>query len=384
MEQLKEENPHITDEDLEIKLSEAVKNKKAANPGPRVRGDPAMLGFLPQRLNPPAIPPIQHLIPPVQPVPPPAQPDVRAAREVQLQALREAREGLRRNALHMNALRDALQANIAQPGQHGRARQQAVVAARQQAVAARQQAVAARQQAVTARQQAAVVAQQQQAAVQQELAAAQQELAAAHQELAAHIPLYPARRHTLPVNVVQGVARQQTAGLPIGPNQAMELARQQRAAFQANTFQASAQQQAAENAENAVQPPAAQLAQAASFHNRLRRNTMAPAAAAPLPANPIAPWQAANPPIPGSLPALRNSNARLQELHQGWRGAWGGGDYPYIMYPGQAAAAAAAAGGDGQAAAIPGGIPAAGANTASNPPAAGGVPPMGFLRRRRG
>ncbi|KAF8456910.1 hypothetical protein BGX38DRAFT_885237 [Terfezia claveryi] len=35
MEQLKEENPHVTDEDLEIKLSEAVKNKKATNPWPR-------------------------------------------------------------------------------------------------------------------------------------------------------------------------------------------------------------------------------------------------------------------------------------------------------------------------------------------------------------
>ena len=326
MEQLKEENPHITDEDLEIKLSEAVKNKKAANPGPRgprmpPGGDPAMFAFLPQRVNPPVIPPIQHLIPPAQPVPPPAQPDAMAA---QLQAFREVREGFRRNALHMNALQ-ALQTNLAQPGRHDRTRHPA------------------------AQQPQQVVAQQ-----------------------AAPIPPYPVRRRTLPVNVVQEVARRQAAGLPVSPVQAM--GRQQRAAPQANPFPAAAAQQQA-----AVQVPIAQPVQPVPLPNRLRRNATIPAAVTPPPANPIVPWHTANPSIPGTnFPDFRNANARLQELHQRWHGAYG--NYPYMMYPGQAAAT----GGDGQAAAMPGGIPAVGPDAAPNPPAAGGAPPMGYLRRRRG
>jgi len=321
MEQLKEENPHITDEDLEIKLSEAVKNKKAANPGPRgpripPGGDPAMLAFLPQRLNPPAIPvipPIQHLIPPALPVPLPAQ----AA------AIAQLREGFRRNALHVDALHETLQANLVQPGRQDRTQPQAA-------------------------------------------AAAQQQLAA---QQATPIPPYSVRRRTLPVNVGQEVARRQAAGLPINPIHTM--GRQQRAAPQANPFPTPAAQQ--QVAGNQVQVPAAQPAQPVPLLNRLRRNATIPAAVAPPPANLIAPWQA-NPPILGNnFPGL-NTNTRL-EWRQRFQGAHG--NYPYMMYP-------AATGGDGQAAAMPGGIPAAGADAAPNPPAAGGAPPMGYLRRRRG
>lgn len=336
MEQLKEENPHVTDEDLEIKLSEAVKNKKATTPwprGPRMApgGDMAMLAFLPPRLNPPAIPPIQHPIPPAQPVfppvLPPAPPDVMVAREAQLKAFREVREGLRRNALHMNVLQEALQANLAQPGRQDRARHQAAAAA-----------------------------------------AAAQQVAA---QQAAPTPPFLVRRRTLPVNLAQGAAGR------INPNHAM--GRQQRAPPQTNPFPAlAAQQQVTGIPGNQIQAPAAQPAQPVPLPNRLRRNAAVPAAVAPPPANPIAPWQAANPPVPGNnFPDLRNANARLQELHQRWQGAYG--NYSF-MYPGQAAATK----GDGQAAAIPGGIPAAGPNSAPNPPAAGGAPPMEYLRRRRG
>ncbi|KAF8456911.1 hypothetical protein BGX38DRAFT_885616 [Terfezia claveryi] len=294
-----------------------------------------MHAFLPPRLNPPVIPPIQHLIPPAQPVfppvLPPAQPDA-IAREAQLKAFREVREGLRRNALHMNALQEALQANLAQPGRQDRARHQAAAAA-----------------------------------------AAQQQVAV-HQ--AAQTPPFIVRRRTLPPNLVQEAARRQAAVLSINPNHAM--GRQQRAAPQTNPFPAQAAQQVTGIPGNQVQAPAAQPAQPVPLPNRLRRNGAVPAVVAPPPANPIAPWQAANPPVPGNnFPDLRNANARLQELHQRWQGAYG--NYSF-MYPGQAAAAK----GDGQAAAIPGGIPAAGPNSAPNPPAAGGAPPMEYMRRRRG
>ena len=64
---LREENPHLTEEDLEIKLSEAVKKRSG-----RAGGARRPIEYQPVRLNPPGLPPIQHLIPP--PPPPPLPP----------------------------------------------------------------------------------------------------------------------------------------------------------------------------------------------------------------------------------------------------------------------------------------------------------------------
>ena len=62
---LTEENPHLTEEDLEIKLSETVKRKRSDQAG----GVRHPIEHQPARLNPPGLPPIQHLIPP-PPFPP--------------------------------------------------------------------------------------------------------------------------------------------------------------------------------------------------------------------------------------------------------------------------------------------------------------------------
>lgn len=112
MQRLKNENPHITDEDLEIKLSEAVKKKKVG--GPARLPEALFVGFVgraprpnmpaaPPVIQPPAPPVIQPPAPPVIPPPPVVLP-VRMEAAIRNHLVR-VRHGRKRNTLRLNTFR---------------------------------------------------------------------------------------------------------------------------------------------------------------------------------------------------------------------------------------------------------------------------------------